>query len=200
LIRALDLPAAVTPTFILQYGPLLAAGIALTGVMLTLFITTVRGRAEVLLAREDAYRGEARAALAKLLTTAKEFQRNGLVMSKPSKWAVLGYERATTVADRTEAAMKEMQQQLVIAALLLTDNALQRDLDTLSGCTDRVAEVIHESVDSFWEARVPSELVGEADARWEEYATACAGLQCSGLRLLRPTVRVPRSRADRRAP
>ena len=192
--------AVVAPTFIAQYGPLLAAGIALIGVMLTLFITTVRGRAEVRLAREDAYRGEARTVLAVLLTTAKEFQRNGLVMSRFSRWAVLGYERATTVADSTEAAMKDMQQQLVIASLLLTDDALQRELDRLTDCTDRVAEVIHESVDSFWEARAPSELVGEADKRWEEFATACVDLQCAGLRLLRPTIRVPRAQGHRRVP
>jgi hypothetical protein len=172
-----------------EYGPVLAAVIALAGAIITLFVTTSRARREWNVAREDSYRADARAELAKLLTAARDFHRHGRAMSDTEHWVRLGADRATALADSTENSMQRVQESLVTAGLLLTDRPLQDALRRLQAAADSAAAVIHEVVDSFWESREPKSFVAERSERWTEYVAACDELYSLGLDLLRPSIR-----------
>lgn len=184
-----NLESASETNFIEAYGPVVAAAIALVGVVLTLLVTSFRDRRLKQLEREDAYRAEVRSSLASLLTTAKNFERYGRVMGDPARWVLSGYEQATTLADSTERTMSELQQRLVTSLLLNIDTTLQHDLEVLMKQVDRVSEVVHEANDAFWEARRPSEVILEASARWDDFGDACEQLMEDGRRLLMPTHR-----------
>ncbi len=181
----------MTPS-LTQYGPVIAAGIALVGVLVTLAVTTSRGRREALIAREDAYRQSARAVVVDLLVAANEFQRHGRVMSSAQGWVGLSYEHATEFADSTEASMKALDQKLSTATLMLTDEKLQQDLVDLESRFERVAYIVHETIDAFWGARQPNG-VDDVDRSWAEYSRACFKLRDDSARLLRPTIRSGRA-------
>ncbi|MGL5823390.1 MAG: hypothetical protein ACRCYU_00775 [Nocardioides sp.] len=160
------------------------------GVLLTLWFTNRRDQRKDKTTREDAYRADARTALAELLATAKTFDRHGRVLADVRKWALLGEERASALADTTEASMRDLQQRLVTASLLVVEPDLQQALGQVRDRADDVAAVIHESVDAFWDGRMPAAIVDSADQRWEHFGEACAALHGLGLHLLRPTIRL----------
>jgi hypothetical protein len=142
-------------------------------------------------AREDSYRAEARVELAKLLAAAEEFYRHGLAITDTETWVHSGVERATTLADNTERSMQIVQERLATASLLLTDQPLQEALARLQNAANRAAAVIHETVDSFWESRMPRSFISERRERWKEFAAAREELHSLGLSLLRPSIRDP---------
>jgi hypothetical protein len=101
-----------------------------------------------------------------------------------------GYEYATEVFNQTEAALADLQQKLVTARLLVTDDPLVADLDRVLNATDEVAEVIHEIVNSFWAARKPdSTLVAERESRWDSFGDALVRFQADAIATLKPTIR-----------
>lgn len=177
---------------------MLAAGLALLGVLATLLVTVRRGDKEARVAREDAYRDAARTVVVELLVAANEFQRYGLVLSDPAQWAALGYDRSSAIAESTEQAMKALHQRLATASLLLTDEELQLDLESLEAATQRAAALVHNTVDSFWAGKRPSSL-RDADETWRSYAAASDQLRGDALRLLRPMIRSDGTLAERRA-
>jgi hypothetical protein len=85
--------------------------------------------------------------------------------------------------------MERVQERLVTAALLLTDQPLQEALERLESAANRAAAVIHETVDSFWESRTPRSFISERKERWKEFAAAREELRSLGLSLLRPSIR-----------
>lgn len=101
-----------------------------------------------------------------------------------------GYEYATGVFNQTETALADLQQKLVTARLLVTDDPLVADLDQVLDATDDVAEVIHEVVNSFWAAKEPaSTVVAERESRWDAFGDALVQFQTDAIATLKPTIR-----------
>lgn len=180
---------APPPSFIQQYGPLIAALIALAGVVATLLINGRQDRTHDRNSREDEYRKDARAAVSAVLTAAAEFQRHGRVLSEQWRWIRMGEPRATKLSDATELAMKDLQQKLIAASVLASEPELQRALDRVQGALDEAASVVHEAVNTFWEG-TPSEISSATrEKAWMQYAECCGSLAAVTLTLLSPTVK-----------
>lgn len=180
---------AASPSIIQQYGPLIAAVIALLGVLVTLAVTTTRERRKDALAREDAYRSTARAAVADVLAAATRLIRYGQVMSDQSRWAELSYAMATESMERADEAMKELQQHLVTSRLLIVEDELVATLDKLHEAFDECAAAIHDAVDAFWTGSPSPHSEDTVTARWQQFSDEAATLMATATEHLRPTIK-----------
>ena len=185
----MNLGAADSPTFIAQYGPLLAALVALTGVLITLFVAGRRSERDSKIRREDEYRSAVRAAVVSVLSAARTFYQEGGELADPRRFIHLGYEGATELRNRADQAISTLSTTLIEARLLALDRELQKALDDVVGDFEAAARVVHEGVDAFWEGRPPLPFWHERQARWQSLAGSCARLQEIASRVLAPTVR-----------
>jgi hypothetical protein len=117
------------PSFVAQWGPLIAALVALSGVMLSLYVT---GRREELRRSEQArddYNREQRTAVAAVATAAHELGRAAAVFGDVERLRSEGYESATGMRDAVHDAAGELLNALTVANLLIHDSHLQARLD-----------------------------------------------------------------------
>jgi len=180
---------APEPSFISQYGPLLAALVALAGALLTLYVSGRRSLRDSILRREDEYRKVTREAVARALSEARRFQTEAWAMSNPFFFIGLGYEGAFRLRDETNSAMLALGQALISVRLLALDEALRVPVDSLMDRFESVDAVVHEASDAFWEERPPTAIWTERDQRFRAFAEACAVLQSEATTVLAPTVR-----------
>lgn len=181
--------ATTQPTFLAQYGPLIAALIALFGALITLLVSGRRAAQESRVRREDDYRAAARTAVATTLLAARVFYRQGYPMCNPQYFILLGYEGATRLRDHADDAMSSMDQALISARLLALDENLQVKIDNLAEAFNKAAAAVHEASDAFWERRRPGVVWEQREARWSDFLTASADLQIAATSTLAPTVR-----------
>lgn len=182
------------PTLIQQYGPLLAALIALLGALVTLRATARRERRKDFNQREDKYRDDARAAVSGVLASATQFARYGRVLSVRWRWVRLGYADASKLAETTETAMKELNQALVTAQLLVAEEDVGKLLCDLDNAADDAADLVHSALDAFWDNAAPRRDEDEAPAIWSRFDSSCRALRDATLQTLRPTVKGPQRR------
>ncbi len=184
---------AVDPPVLTQYGPLIAALIALAGALITLIVTGRRSRRESLQQREDDYRKDARAAVAATLMEARRFQRLGWVCSDPNYFTGLGLEGAKRLRDQTDDSMLALSQALIALRLLVFDAQLHKQLDDLLYMYDAAAEVVYEAADSFWQGRAPGPVWQQRGERFSNFKAACAGLESHAASALAPSVMASRA-------
>lgn len=176
--------------FVSTFGPLVAALIALLGVLVTLVVSEARTRRESTNRREDEYREDVRAAIASVLISARNYERQSHAFSDPTMFIGLGFEGAKGLRDATDTAMRELSQSLVVAQLLSIDETLTAQLEGLLEEFDRTASLVHEAMESFWG------IAPSADDFWDRrsqcfdaFDNACQRLLDEALTVLAPTVR-----------
>lgn len=175
-----------------QYGPLLAAGIALFGVLVTVRATTRRELERARLDREDRYRQDARAGIAVVLTGATLFSRYGQVMSVQWRWVRLGFVRSTEMATATENAMRDLNASLEHARLLVRDEAIAASLEDLVESFSDAASQIHSAIDAFWDGGPAVLSEDDVPDVWQRFHNVCAELRNVAGVTLSPTVRAER--------
>ncbi|MCV7092034.1 hypothetical protein [Mycobacterium interjectum] len=157
--------------------------------MATLLSTARRERVKDRNSREDDYRKDARASVSAVLTAAAEFERHGRVLSEQWRWIRMGYTRATQLADATELAMKDLQQKVIAASVLVAEIELQSSLHNFRTAFDHAASVIHDAVDSFWEGMPAKKSSAVREDAWTQYGECCGAMVAVTSQLLSPTVR-----------
>ncbi len=173
------------PTLLMQFGPLLAATIALAGVALTLFITGRREHARNLMQREDDYRREQRTAVAAVAVAAHEYQQAGGLLCAPSGWQAESHDRHKERWEAAEAASTQLLNALTVARLIVHGPALQRSIDDLFTQWQATHGLLQEMVSLSWEGGAPA---GNREAAWVWFNAAASNLQSVALDELRPTV------------
>jgi hypothetical protein len=182
--------SAADPTFLQQFGPVLAACLALMGVAASLTVTARREARRFQLEREDAYRQEQRVALSAVMVAAQTYRRTAGTLGRPQAWINSGYERATSLADQADAAMADLLNQLTVARLLIASPDLQNALDTLFGQWSKTSQLVSEIVSAFWaqESERMREMAESLEGAWPDFGAAAATLQSVALDELRPSV------------
>jgi hypothetical protein len=126
--------SATNPTFFSQYGPLIAALVALFGVFVTLSVNVKRDRDRYREEREDDYRREQRAAIASIVVAGHNFRRECTALLDADQW----YAHR----DSADAATAALLNDLTVAKLLIYDNDLQEALDSVFRAWDAVCESV----------------------------------------------------------
>ena len=141
---------AANPTFISQYGPLIAALIALSGALATLIVNVNRDQGRYRSEREDNYRREQRVAIAAIVVAGHNFRRECTALVNVDQWH--------SHRESADIAMAALLNELTVAKLLVQDTSLQEALDGVFKAWDAVCE----AVDKLETERLASESVDDA--------------------------------------
>lgn len=172
-----------------DWATIVAALLTLLGVLWGVIAGGRRDSREKRLDREDAYRQDARASIARLATSCGDFRRNAVVLSEPARWIPLGYKGATVIAESVESAMAQLGHDIVAASILVAEPELQRQLVVLDDAFDEVSAVVHDAVDAFWETAVQKYDAAAREAAWEAFDAAVSAMIDSARASLRSRVR-----------
>jgi hypothetical protein len=172
-----------------EIAAVVAAIIALVGVLTTVAVSERRARRDSRLVREDAYRIAMRSVLADLLVAAHAYERCARLLSDPTRWLAEGQDRVLDYSKQAAESLDRAERALVVAELSVIDVDLQKLLVELRTSVEKVDELTQEILTSFWERRRPLPLVNERASRLQRYNSACLQLQRAALQALRPTVR-----------
>lgn len=172
---------AATPTFISQYGPLIAALIALFGALLTLAINVRRDKIRYQTEREDDYRHDQRTAIASIVVAGHNFRRECAALVNLDQWNV----RRKSADIATAALLNE----LTVAKLLVYDASLQEALDGVFNAWDKVCEAVDklERV-RFSHERKQEEAIESLEDSLREFDGQSDILHTVTLRTLKPTI------------
>jgi hypothetical protein len=194
---------ATNPTLMSQYGPLLAAGVALIGVLITLFITGRRDQARYRSQREDdearyrsqreddearyrsqredEYRRDQRITIADIAVSGQDFRREcGALVNRDAHWR--------EHRDSAEAAMAGLLNKLTVAKLLVHDLILQGALDGLYTAWEAVAAAV-DSVDNTLSQKLDrQEAVESLEQTLLRFDSEADALYTVALKRLKPTV------------
>jgi hypothetical protein len=172
---------ATSPTFISQYGPLMAALVALTGVLLTLAINVKRDHARYRSQREDEYRRDQRNAIAAIAIAGHKFRRECAVL----------VDRDSSMRrsrDLVDPAMMSLLNELTVARLLIQDPVIRGGLDEVNNAWIALADAL----DKKEEALVNRGLHAQADELLLEalrkFDAATKILYTATMQKLRPTI------------
>ena len=129
--------ASANPTLISQYGPLIAAVIALFGVWSGLILNGRRDRRRYQNEREDDYRRDQRAAIAALVVAGHNYSREcSTLADDPRDW-----DKQHRPADDALAALLT---QLTLAKLLIHRKDLQAALQSMQEAWEATAKAMNE--------------------------------------------------------
>lgn len=186
------------PSFVTQWGPLIAALVALVGVMLSLYVT---GRREDLRRREQArddYNREQRTAIAAVATAAHELGRTAAAFGDVKRLRSEGYESATGMRDAVQAAAGELLNALTVASLLIHDTQLQGRLDEVLEAFPSVQDAALAVYNAYRDDATGDLLAVDAvlEHSWPRFDQAVVALHQDALRLLAPAI-VARARSGR---
>jgi hypothetical protein len=174
------------PTLIQQYGPLLAALIALAGVLITLRFSSQRDQKRFRLQREDDYRREQRQTVALIATAAQALRDSGGSYTEPTTWSNGDYFQLTRIKNEVNSALANLLNQLTVARLLVHDEALQTALDGLFHAYSDVNIFLRSMV--IGSSHTRTQAVNDVDEMWSMFDKAADSLQYVALTRLRPTV------------
>jgi hypothetical protein len=130
---------ASSPTFASQYGPLIAALIALLGVIVSLTVNGRRDQDRYVNEREDVYRRDQRAAIASIAVAGHNFRRECAALVGADQWEI--HREAANVA------MATLLNELTVAKLLIYDEDLQAALDSVFKAWDAVCSAVDKLED-----------------------------------------------------
>lgn len=169
------------PTFVSQYGPLLAALVALFGVLVTLIVNVRRDHDRYRKERDDDYRRDQRAAIASIVVAGHNFRRECTALLNSDQW----YDHRESADAATAALLNE----LTVAKLLVYDNNLQDALDGVFKAWDDVCE----SVDRLEGERLnratdPRNAVASLSESLRHFDHEADALHTITLKKLRPSV------------
>lgn len=157
--------------------PIVASGISLVGVAFTLLFTIHNARRQLNLQRRDSQFNDIRKVVADLLVSSEDFLRYAHVITNPSSYDKLGAARTSELAHDIEQTMRAFRRDLARSAITIDDSDIRLQCQVLSEAFDRVAEVVHDSIDSFWAARRPSNSEDDRNARFVELQSAIFATQ-----------------------
>jgi hypothetical protein len=121
----------VHPTFASQWGPLLAAGLALVGVLVTLLVTGRREAIRSFQQRQDEYVREERLAVAKLMAAAQSYMRDLGLLCDLDRLRHEPMADRLVVVNRVDESMRDFARQAGAARLVVHDVSLSASLDTV---------------------------------------------------------------------
>lgn len=170
-----------------DWAAVIAAGIALVGVLCSMLYVAARERKLLDLTRRDAYRTEARSAVAGVLRTAADYQRTGRIVSDTLRWVSMDYESASELARATEAAMAKLGHDITATSMLVSEPDLQAAIGSLDEAFDNTAAAIHASVDAFWGIGGHPLSVAQRERFWNDFDSAIHAF----LRAAKDTLRSP---------
>jgi|SRR5664280_1478477 hypothetical protein len=181
---------AADPTFVSQYGPLIAALIALAGAMTTLVVSGHREERRRRAQAEDEYRREQRQAVAAIAVAAHEFRRNTAPLADPFRLTQEGYESATRLREETESASADLLNTLTVARLLVHDAELQGALDALLDAWSLSNSEIRATFTAFLHERpqLMSAAIERLADSWQTFDDATTDLHEKSLTILAPLI------------
>jgi hypothetical protein len=184
--------SSANPSFISQYGPLLAAAVALLGVLVGLHVNGKRDikryqnqrrddEARYRSQREDDYLREQRIAIADIAVAGQDFRREcGMLVSR-DQWR--------EHRDPAEAATAALLSKLTVAKLLIHDLVLQGALDGLFTAWESVGESMDEVNNAFFNQQTgKQEAVESLEAALLRFDAEADILYTAALKRLKPTV------------
>lgn len=179
------------PTFLQQWGPLLAASMALLGALITLLVNARRDSKRYQLQREDDYRREQRQALASVMATAHVYRRNTSRLAAPDRWSNGGRAGFLALREQAHEGATDLLNALSIARLVVHGPALQDALDQLFvWLTESRArgDALADAYETGASQVVKDERSASLDAAWTDFSNAVGILQSLALDELRPTI------------
>jgi hypothetical protein len=181
-VRHLILAAATAnPTFVSQYGPLIAALIALSGVLITLLINVRRDQERYRSEREDAYRRDQRSAIAAIAVAGHNFRRECTALLNDDEWHAH--------RESADTATATLLNELTVAKLLVYDADLQEGLDGVFDAWDGVCAAINRlEVERLNRKSARDDAVKSLNDKLEEFDNQSDFLHTITLKRLRPTV------------
>jgi hypothetical protein len=172
---------APNPTFISQYGPLIAALIALFGVVITLAVSAGRDRARYRSQREDDYRRDQRIAIAAIAVAGQSFRKECAALIDPDYRIHHGRHLA-------DPAMSTLLNELTVARLLIYDPILQAGLDEVNNAWNAMAEALDEMENAFTEQELREKFGRSLLEALRKFDAASNILYTAAMQKLRPTV------------
>lgn len=180
LAAASSAPTPASPTFISQYGPLLAALVALCGVLITLTVSGWRDGMRYRSQREDEYRKDQRDAIAAVAVAGHKFRKECV--------AVVGSDNLIRHNLDLESARLSLLNELTVARLLIQNPVIRRGLDGVH----QAWKDLSEALDLKKEALTDRALRGSADDLLEKafskFDSETAILYTAAMGILMPTV------------
>jgi hypothetical protein len=133
---------AASPTFISQYGPLLAALVALSGVLITLAVNVRRDQRRYRIEREDAFRRDQRSAIAAIAVAGHNFRKEcaALVNSDTQ------FRRSHDLANPEKMTLLN---ELTVARLLIQDPILRGGLDDVNTAWTALVDALEKKKEAF---------------------------------------------------
>jgi hypothetical protein len=169
------------PAFIYQYGPLLAALVALSGVLVTLIVNVRRDRIRYRNEREDNYRHDQRNAIAAIVVAGHGFRRECASLVDFDQWQAR--------REAADTAMAGLLNELTVAKLLVHDISLQGALDGVFKAWDVVCEAVDKlEIARVGEKAARGEAVESLEDSLREFDQQSNILHSVTLKTLKPTI------------
>ncbi|WP_147301133.1 hypothetical protein [Citricoccus muralis] len=177
-------------TILQQFGPMIAATIALIGAMIALWVNGRREEQRNRTAREDDFRREQRQAFADVLTTAHTYRREAELLGTMDSWLHSDHPSTTAMKDRVDQASGELLNKLTVARLIVHGPTLQGALDDAFIAFQNTRGSIQPIVDAYSSGRSEdmTGAIAALDVAWPPFSKAMAVLQSVALSELRPTI------------
>lgn len=164
-----------------RYGPLLAALVALSGVLVTLIVNVRRDRVRYRNEREDDYRRDQRNAVAAIVVAGHGFRRECASLVDFDQWQ--------SRRESADAATTGLLNELTVAKLLVHDTSLQGALDGVFKAWDTVCEAVDKLEFARLEGvAVREEAVGFLEDSLREFDQHANVLHSVTLKALKPTI------------
>ena len=176
----LALAALANPTFISQYGPLIAALVVLSGALTTLIVNVTRDRERYRSQREDDYRRDQRIAIAAIAVAGHNFRRECGAIVDLDSWS-----HHRRLAD---AAMATLLNELTVARLLIHDLTLQGALDSVNDAWKATADALDEVEDAILNQIPPRQAFESLVEGLRKFDAGANVLYTAALEKLKPTV------------
>lgn len=181
--------SASNPTFISQYGPLIAALVALVGVLITLIVNVRKDQERYRIQREDDYRHDQRTAIAAVAVAGHNVLRECGALETSDNW---NDQRAAT-----DDAMAALLNELTVTRLLIHDETLQKLLDSVFNAWDAIDRAMGDIKDSLFNQLSRQNAVESLREALDKYDIAASKLYTVALDKLKPTVVEARLYSDR---
>lgn len=180
LAAASSAPTPASPTFISQYGPLLAALVALCGVLITLTVSGWRDGMRYRSQREDEYRKDQRDAIAAVAVAGHKFRKECV--------AVVGSDNLIRHNPDLESARLSLLNELTVARLLIQNPVIREGLDGVHQAWKALSDALDVKKEAFTN-RAPQGLGDDLlEKAFDKFDSETAILYTAAMGILMPTV------------